>query len=643
MQGKGTTIQSKLMRMVMLICGTVLLLTSGAYFVYEYVTYKELARQEIVSIARIISSNCTASLAFNDQEDAKEILSALKAQKSIRAAVLYNAEGKLFCTYMGEKGADGLPSYVGQDGYRFTAGFLEGFEPVVQNEKRVGTLFLRSDMQAMYDRFVLYGIIVVCFIAVSFLFVYLLSRQMQRSIADPILKLAAAARIISNKKDYSVRVAENNANDEVNELTRAFNQMLGQIDEQNHEIHQLNANLEEKIRQRTQELQNANQALTEQNEFIQTLIDSSVDLIAVFDEQLNYIAINKQAASVFKKAKEEVLNRNILEVFPSLKDKPIIGQLEKALNGEFLHVHAYQSQVSNHYLENFFVPLQNKFGEVDRVMLIGHDITELVEANEKLKLANAQLEKSNQDLEQFAYVASHDLQEPLRKIRTFSDLSEQNINNPEIQKRYLSKISTSAARMSELIQAVLNYSRLSRREEKTEDVSLSQIISQITVDLELAIEEKQATLVVEGLPVLKGNALQLHQLFFNLFTNALKFCNRRPEISIQSCLVPPQLRAEKGLPDEHQWIEISFADNGIGFEQKYASQLFSIFKRLHNANEYAGTGIGLALCKKIVEHHGGLIRVESVRDQGTRFLIYFPASLMKSSVSKQTDQAIELQ
>lgn len=640
----GSTIQKKLMRMVMLICGTILLLTSGAYFVYEYIIYKDLARQELASVARIIASNSTASLAFNDQEDAKEILSALRAQKSILAAVLYDADGKSFCTYMGEAMADSMPVYKGKDGYQFTARFLEGFEPVVQNEKRVGTLYLRSDIQAIYDRFFLYGIIVVCFIAVSFLFVYLLSKQMQRSIADPILKLAAAARIISNKKDYSIRVAETNTGDEVGELTKAFNQMLGQIDFQNNEINLLNANLEEKIRQRTEELQNANQALVEQNEFIQKLIDSSVDLIAVFDEQLHYIAINKQAASVFNRSKEEVLNRHILEVFPSLKDKPIIDQLKRAFGGEFLHVKAYQSQISDHYLENFFVPLQNKNGVVDRVMLIGHDITDLVEANEKLKRANAQLEKSNRDLEQFAYVASHDLQEPLRKIRTFSGLSEQNADKPEIQKRYLSKISTSAARMSELIQAVLNYSRLSKKEEVAEEVALQQVIRQITIDLELAIEEKKAILLMEDLPVLKGNALQLHQLFFNLFTNALKFSRRQPEIRIHYRMVAPEQRFEKELPGEHQWIEISFADNGIGFDQKYASQLFSIFKRLHQSSEYAGTGIGLALCKKIVENHGGLIRVESAKDHGTTFLIYFPTTIVSfSAQSLETDQALEIQ
>lgn len=640
----GSTIQKKLMRMVMLICGTILLLTSGAYFVYEYIIYKDLARQELASVARIIASNSTASLAFNDQEDAKEILSALRAQKSILAAVLYDADGKSFCTYMGEAMADSMPVYKGKDGYQFTARFLEGFEPVVQNEKRVGTLYLRSDIQAIYDRFFLYGIIVVCFIAVSFLFVYLLSKQMQRSIADPILKLAAAARIISNKKDYSIRVAETNTGDEVGELTKAFNQMLGQIDFQNNEINLLNANLEEKIRQRTEELQNANQALVEQNEFIQKLIDSSVDLIAVFDEQLHYIAINKQAASVFNRSKEEVLNRHILEVFPSLKDKPIIDQLKRAFGGEFLHVKAYQSQVSDHYLENFFVPLQNKNGLVDRVMLIGHDITDLVEANEKLKRANAQLEKSNRDLEQFAYVASHDLQEPLRKIRTFSGLSEQNADKPEIQKRYLSKISTSAARMSELIQAVLNYSRLSKKEEVAEEVALQQVIRQITIDLELAIEEKKAILLMEDLPVLKGNALQLHQLFFNLFTNALKFSRRQPEIRINYRMVAPEQRFEKELPGEHQWIEISFADNGIGFDQKYASQLFSIFKRLHQSSEYAGTGIGLALCKKIVENHGGMIRVESAKDHGTTFLIYFPTTIVSfSAQSLETDQALEIQ
>jgi light-regulated signal transduction histidine kinase (bacteriophytochrome) len=198
--------------------------------------------------------------------------------------------------------------------------------------------------------------------------------------------------------------------------------------------------------------------------------------------------------------------------------------------------------------------------------------------------------------------------------------------------------------MSELIQAVLNYSRLSKKEEEVQDVALQSIIRQITIDLELAIDEKRALIYVDSLPVVTGNALQLHQLFFNLFTNALKFTREQPEIRVGYKELSMAQCLEKDLPGEQQWVELWFSDNGIGFEQKYASQLFSIFKRLHQSNEYAGTGIGLALCKKIVENHGGLIRVASKPNEGTTFFIYFPATIvMVPAQPVKTDHTLEVQ
>jgi signal transduction histidine kinase len=179
--------------------------------------------------------------------------------------------------------------------------------------------------------------------------------------------------------------------------------------------------------------------------------------------------------------------------------------------------------------------------------------------------------------------------------------------------------------MTELIRAVLNYSRLSRTGVDVTDVDLNVTIDQLKTDLELFIEEKSARIVSEKLPVVKGIPLQLSQLFLNLLTNALKFSDRPPEITIRVLPITPEDSQEAGLPDkEGDFLKIVFADNGIGFEQQYANRLFSIFQRLHSSDSYAGTGIGLALCKKITENHGGAITVQSEPGKGTTFFIYLP-------------------
>ncbi|MVT08489.1 sensor histidine kinase [Chitinophaga tropicalis] len=264
------------------------------------------------------------------------------------------------------------------------------------------------------------------------------------------------------------------------------------------------------------------------------------------------------------------------------------------------------------------------------------DITEEKQAKEEMEKTirqrtqellkiNERLEKSNLALEQFAYIASHDLQEPLRKIRTFSELIREHLDDPQKVEHYFSKISASAERMSRLITGILNYSRLSQLDpfQKTD---LGNVLKSVLQEYDLLIEQKNAVVKCGQLPAIMGIRSQLEQLFRNLIGNSLKFCNKAPEINITAAIATPESLPASLQPSSQKFTAITLQDNGIGFEQRYAEQIFHIFKRLDTGSQYVGTGIGLALCKKIVENHMGAITALGRKGEGAIFVIYLPCT-----------------
>lgn len=241
----------------------------------------------------------------------------------------------------------------------------------------------------------------------------------------------------------------------------------------------------------------------------------------------------------------------------------------------------------------------------------------------QLERVNNDLKDSNAQLMQFAYGASHDLQEPLRKIQTFSDLAQARLSDPGYVKSYLEKIDSSATRMSALIKDVLLYSQVSNASATAESVDLNTTLQNVKDDFELLIEQKGAVIKSDPLPVVVGNKLQFQQLFSNLIGNSLKFCQETPVIEITHGLQDGS-DMDHHLDKARNYHVLSFKDNGVGFEQVYNEQIFGLFNRLHNRKDYSGTGIGLALCKKIVENHNGVIRAFSEKGKGATFVIFLP-------------------
>lgn len=235
-----------------------------------------------------------------------------------------------------------------------------------------------------------------------------------------------------------------------------------------------------------------------------------------------------------------------------------------------------------------------------------------------------ELQRSNRELEEFAFVASHDLQEPLRKIRAFGDRLQQKFSAElgESGADYVARMQSAAGRMSVLIDDLLSFSRVTTKQRPFEKVDLSKVMREVMDDLDYAIEVSGAQFHVDPLPTLDADASQIAQVFMNLISNSLKFHapGVRPIITV-SCEIN---LASSIAEDDRLWCCLRFADQGIGFESQYAERVFSLFQRLHGRDEYSGTGIGLALCRKIIERHGGIIAAQSAPGEGAVFIIHLP-------------------
>ena len=249
----------------------------------------------------------------------------------------------------------------------------------------------------------------------------------------------------------------------------------------------------------------------------------------------------------------------------------------------------------------------------------------VAERTQELTLYSDELSRSNRELEEFAFVASHDLQEPLRKIQAFSDRLETMFKDDLGEKGidYIGRMKNAAQRMSNLINDLLEFSRITTRGKDFADTSLNEVVVDIVSDLEIAIKESNAVIDADDLPVIKADKSQMQQLFLNLLSNAVKF--RRADVSPH---IKISYQHENIFSVDHNsdlsFQVITIEDNGIGFSQDYADKIFVPFQRLHGRSEYKGTGIGLSVCRRIVERHGGTITAQSKDGEGATFIIKLP-------------------
>lgn len=402
------------------------------------------------------------------------------------------------------------------------------------------------------------------------------------------------------------------------------------------------SNLEQKVKERTLKISEQGQQMRRNEDRYYNMLNELQDYAVILLDTSGIIQNwNTGAEKIKGYTSEEVIGKNF-SIFYTPEDRekglPLLLIKEAAQKGRAVSEGWRMRKNGERFWSSVvFTALHDEENNVTGFLKITRNLTEKKKAEDQqleylksIEQKNLELQRTNAELESFNYIASHDLQEPLRKIQAFSQLiaEKEKEQLSATGKDYFSRMNNAASRMQNLLESLIRYSQTSNQPQYLSRISMNQVLDQVIDDLSEQISETGATVEIDDLPFVNGDEVQLQQLFINLVSNAMKY--RKPDVAPHITIKASRLsEADIGILDEKispNYWHITVTDNGIGFEQKYAYKIFELFQRLHGAGSYKGTGIGLAICKKIMRNHHGFITAKGNPDKGSVFNLFFPIS-----------------
>lgn len=591
-------IQQKLVIVIMLTTTSALLLTGAGAVIADTVIVRRDLQNGLVTLSEIIANNSTAALAFNDPRSAGETLSALRARPHLITACIYRPDGAVFAQYSRPGSVSGCATVREGEEIHFGRGDVTVTHSILLNGRKIGTLALLSDLGEISEHMNLDSAVVLAVLLLSILVAFVISERLGSVIAMPVSRLVRATTSVAETSDYSIRV-EKVSGDELGLLVDRFNEMLEGIQSRDDRLNQA-------LRDREDALHEAEKA-RERFRFMAESMPQKI-FTATAEGEIDYL--NRQwmeytglsFAELNGPGWAQVLhpddfgpdNQTWRESIPT--GEPMVFQHRfRRADGEFRwHLTRVRA-------------MRDATGKISMWIGSNTDIHEQKEKEEDLR-------RANQDLQQFAYSASHDLQEPIRNVAVYSEI---------VAKRYyavldgdgrqfLGFLTEGGRRLATLINDLLAYTRAGVVETITAKAASSSVLQRALSSLAEAIRESGATITYDPLPDVFMAETHLQQMFQNLISNALKYrTEESPRVHISATQQGGAAR-------------FSVQDNGIGIDAQYKEKIFGVFKRLHRDQKYSGTGIGLAICQRVVERYGGRIWVESTPGKGATFLFTIP-------------------
>jgi len=631
-------IRRKLTLLTTSVSAGALLIAAFTFFTYEQVTFRRGMVNSVTTTAEMLAYNSASALSFGDNASAEQTLKSLSSQQHVVAACLYDKNGVVFATYNRDGKSIDWPKPRSST-ETFTQAELDVFRPVASGDEILGAIYIRSDLDEIRTRMQRYGLIVALVLIGTTTIAYIVASRLQKTISEPITRLAKTANSIAAEKNYRLR-APQTSEDEVGKLVEGFNEMLSEIQARDAELQSSRDQLEIRVRERTEQLvsevaerKRVAEALTLSEAFLHSLLENLPIGLYRKDPEGKIIFANRQFCAELGRSLSEVIGRNNFDLYSAERARELSEEDASVLQTRVPKhgIESHDRAGRRHWIQSTKVVVVDSDERVIGTQGIQLDITEQKETEEALQKAKEAAEAAARAKSEFLANMSHEIRTPMNGVIGMTGLLLETKLEP-VQREFAETVRKSAESLLTIINDVLDFSKIDAGKLAFEDLTFS-----LTETLETILEMVAERAQLKGLELLdstpehmpeavRGDPGRLKQVLLNLIGNAIKFTD--------SGEVVLSMRTEN-ITATHVQVRFTVRDTGIGIPPEAQKRLFQPFTQADNSTtrRYGGTGLGLAIAKQLVALMGGEIGVESAVGIGTTF--WFTVQLARATSTEQ--------